>query len=591
MPEWHDAVELKVRGGVHWLMIAGLILAGALLAGGCGAEGSGGSTPSGVAVEIIDPVEPQRLAFASDNLIGVVEGREIREVASLPGNESAFDEITWSGDGRQLGWVSYIFGEHGYRSGLTMVDLESGARQVWDGVNPPIRPGTTGILGSDFEGRFRQYLPGGEVEDFTIRIPPPPDPERTEPAPTYVLGALPSEGAWLVAAENSERLAMPAYSYRLFRFDPQRPELVPRASIRPWVEPTRLDDHRVVWIDDNYVDSCRNSDRVTGYRVRAPALPARSDQRSWRLRRVISANGEIDVLARGTGGAYEDRPGYEDDCAKGEGSFRWLALRDGSWQERGSGLVELDLAEDGRVARVEGEVCEVYEYDSGCVIEGEGEYEALRFGHGHLDFPDGFRLDLPVGTQILRFSPATPIAVRRTVGEGPELSVEQPLNPDGFGALRFGAAPEEIQAATRSALSFDLDPEGCGSARLADAGAARELGVEGRFAGGRLVALVVSTRDVPADEEHPALSEFQPDVSEIVPRGPRTDRGVGAGDSVDRLLDEYGTPSGTRVDPLTESTAYRFEVDGVELTALVDGSATIRRLELRRGKGGGTCAG
>jgi hypothetical protein len=289
----------------------------AALVSGCGSQSS---ETQAVATKIVPA--SQRLAFATPNRLGVVEGRKIRYLASLPPESvSEFEEITWSGDGRQLAWVS-IEEEAEYAYVLTMVDVETGERRTWSDVAPPILPGTRGVVSSNFDGRFTEYLPGGRSEEFSVKIPPPLDPQRTESASTYVLGAIPAEGAWLVAAENSERSVLPASSYRVFRFDPQDPTLVPRLSIEDWFEPSRLDDDRVIWIDRNWIDQCRNSDRVSGYRVRAPALPSRPDERDWRINRVIAANGEISILAKGSGPPHESITGSRSTMVSGSNAAR-----------------------------------------------------------------------------------------------------------------------------------------------------------------------------------------------------------------------------------------------------------------------------
>ncbi len=559
---------------------------------GCGSQADAVLQAS---TDTINPPEPQRLAVAGDNHLSVVEGRQIRTIATVP-SDSVIEEFAWSGNGRQLAWRDYEDGPNGVASYLTMLDVETGERHRWQDVYGPISPGTTGVVVGGYEGTLTQYLPDGGREQIAVRIPPPPNPERTEPTSTQVLGAVPLEGAWLIAAENSARLAMPAESYRIFRFDPEHPTLVPLLSVRAnWSQPTRLDDDRVVWIHPEIVDTCRNSDRLAGYRVRPPPLPSRPDHRSWRINKVIVDNGEIEALARGTGPPHEDRSGYEEDCERGEGSYHWLSLHGGAWVDRGGGLVELDVADDGRVARVDGGVCHPYgpgsyNLPAGCEGASEREYEILRYGAALLDFPDGSHLPLPAWTRKVKFSPATPISVKRTVGRGPAIDDKLTLDSDGLGSLRFGSTPSEIQAGTASALRFEVDHSGCGTVELADATANRELGVQGRLAGGRLVAITASTLDSPVDETHAPLSEVQPDVSAIKPRGPRTDRGVRAGDDADRLLRAYGTPSETNAKPETETTEYVFDADGARLAVIVDGGATVRRVELSKGEWG-PCSG
>src|SRR6476646_861397 len=575
---------VNLRGGVQHVVLACLIAGTAVLSiAGCGSQADAGLQAS---TNTINPLEPQRLAIAGDHRLSIIEGRQIRTIAALP-SDSTIEEFTWSGDGRQLGWRDYEEGPSGVASYLTMVDIETAERHRFKDVYGPISPGTTGIVVGGYEGSFTQYLPYGQSEEIAVRIPPPPNPERTEPTSTQVLGAVPAEGAWLIAAENSARLAMPADSYRVFRFDPEHPTLFPLLSIRfSWTQPTRIDDDRLVWIHPEVVDTCRNSDRLAGYRVRPPPLPSPSDHRSWRINKVIVDDGGIEALARGTGPPHEDGSGYEEDCERGESSYHWLSLRNGAWVDRGGDLVELDVSDDGRVARVSGHACAPYAYGGAASCEGggEGEYESLHYGAARLDFPDGSHLPLPPWVRRVKFSPGTPITVDRTVGHGPAIDDTLPLDYDGLGSLRFGATPSEMQAGTASPLRFEVDRSGCGTVELADATANRELGVEGQLTDGRLVALTVSTLDRPVDETHAPLSEVQPDVSAIEARGPRTDRGVQVGDDADRLLRAYGTPSETNTEPKTEMTEYVFDADGARLAATVDGGATVRRLELNKGE-------
>jgi hypothetical protein len=583
--------SLRSRGGGQLLVLSCLIttaLASSLL--GCGTQTEASSTIATTRTTI-HPVEPQHLAVIGRYRLSVVEGKKIRLIAARPTKPGGpFENVTWSGDGKQLAWTDYEEGPQGFDSYLTMVDPRTGIRHRWAGVYGPFTPGTTGIVAAGYQGRFTQYLPDGRGEELAVKISPPPNPERTEPTYTQILGAIPGEGAWLIAAENSARLEMPADSYRVFRFDPERPDLIPLLSVRQgWSQPTRLDDDHLVWTDKDEVDSCRDADRVGGYRVQPPPLPDRTDHRSWRIDRVIAAEGVINVLARGTGQAQSDPPGFKGECVRGEGSFHWLTLHDGTWVDHGAGLIELDLADNGRVARIEGEVCGppgTDGYPPACESaiegdgEGEGDYELLRYGAGRLDFPDGSHLPLPTWARKLRFSPGTPITVDRTTGHGPAIDDTLTLDAGGLGSLRFGATPAEMQAGTESALRFEVDEHGCESVELADAGADSELGVRGSVVDGRLAALTETTLDSPVDETRAPLSELQPDVSAIKPRGPRTDRGIHAGDDVDRLFGAYGTPKETKSDPETEMTEYVFDSKGDTVTAEVDGGAVIRRLEI-----------
>lgn len=581
--------SLNGRGGViRRLLISAVACAVALLAAGCGAdkeEVKGGITA-------IQPTMPQRLAFATANRVGVVEGRHVRYLESVPARPGAETEaLTWSADGRSVAWVRRA-GKDLSKSVLTIVDPKTGERNSWDDVYGPVFPGTAGVVALDSGGRFSQYFPDGSMEELSVKVAPPAHRESSLRPETYVAGVVPSVGAWLVEAESSERMAMPADSFRLFEFDPQHPSMVPLGNVPVggFNAPVRLDDHQVAWIDVKLVGTCRNSDRLDGYRVRAPSLPTRSDARTWQIRRVFAKNGEINVLARGTGPRHPDRPGSEEQCVRGDGSYRWLAYRDGSWTERGSGLLEVDIADDGRVARVNGEVCPLYPRDEGCEPGSEGEYQSLRWGASELEFPHGPPLALPSGVRMVRFSPDSRVTIRRVVGRGPALTANTPLDPDAFGAMRLGATPAQIQSATRTPLRLEGSGEDCEIIEPADAGIARELGVKGIVAEGHLTAVRATTLDVPADEYDPPLSEQQPDVSKVKSRGPRTSQGVRAGDDANRLFDAYGNPDHTDV-VADGKTAYSFELGEVTLNAIVDGAAVVRELEFRSGDGGEPCGG
>jgi hypothetical protein len=588
-----SSTSLGALEGIGGRVAVVLAVLGATLAGCAGgADDGGGSVERS---RTIEPASPQVLAFATEDRVGIVDGARIRYLGKIARTWSGhdIDEIVWSGDGRQLAWLSLLERGAGvFDSLLTMVDVESGARHTWRDVNGPLTSGMSGVVAGGYEGRFTQFLPDGTREDYEIDLPPPPDPDRTEETRTEVRGALPLAGRWLLVAEDSDRLYMHANARRVFLFDPQRPRLIPHMSVSSgsWRQPTRIDDRHAVWVDSTDIGYCRHADELGGYRVRFPELPDHPDGLSWRIRSVTARGDEIDVLARGTGVPSADGEFRDTECARGDADYGRWTLRDGAWVEGQSGLLELDVAVDGRVAEVRGEVCDPFAWGDGCFGLGEGEYEAFRYGRGNVELEDGSSLALPTETRFVRFSPSSPFTVAEAVGDGPPLADTMRIDADGLGPLRLGATRDALQAATRTPLRFDLDEAGCGRVTLADAAAGQALGVEGRMVDGRLVSVVASTRDVAADEENPPISELQPDVSSVEARGPRTDRGVRAGDDLDRLLARHGEARTVDADPATQETVYDFAVGDSTLSATVDAVATVRRLEIHRGGRRPACA-
>lgn len=579
------------------LACAALVAVG-LAVGGCGGARSEAAARAGGVLEsstTLRPRDPQMLAFLTDRRVGVVDGGRIRYVGALspsPTGEGV-DDVSWSGDGRQLAWltVPYTVGGGSY-SQLTMVDVRTGVRHTWRDVAGPLMPGSTGVVSGGIDA-FVQYLPDGRSERYEISLSAPPNLDRTGPTTTDVRGAVPADGHWLVAAESSDRESMPVGGERVFSFDPQQPELLPLMTTpsQTWQQVARLDVRHVAWIDHDRTGECRNSDTLQAYRLRPPALPPLPDGRSWRIRRLVADGRDVGVLARATGIARAapapagPSAAWQQGCDRGERSYRWLALRAGRWVEQTRGLVDLDVAADGRVAMVHGVVCTPFGYGHGCLggVD-ESEYESLRFGAAALETPGAPTLALPRGTQLVRFSPVVPIVLRQAIGHGRALDASVPLAADGLGPLRFGARAAQLQAATMTPLRFGAaDARGCSTMQPADGTLDDALGVRGQLRGGRLVALSATTRDVPADDAHPATSPLRPDVSAVYARGPRTDRGVRPGDSVDRLLARYGVPARTQVDPAAQTTDYAFRVGPDTLVAHVDGAAEIRRLLLYRG--------
>jgi hypothetical protein len=554
------------------------LLAAALLT--LGATGCGGSDDGGGAelprreMLTVRPPSPQLLAFAAGSRIGVVEGERVRYVGELGDGRSLLGEIGWSGDGRHVAWVTTT---DDYDNELVMVDVRDGSKQTWSDVTGTIEPGMHGVVLGRYDGEFVEYLPDGSSERFEVDLPLPREPEGIPPThpDTGVNAVRPFEGAWLVFAEHNA-IAGRGGPVRAFRYDPQRRsrQLVARGTGLVGA-PVPMGDGRAVWIERRSGSACISVDELGAIGVRIANLPARDDERTWGIGRLAVADG-IHVLARGTG----QFPTGGADCDS-DLDYRWLTLRDGAWAEREGGLFDLDLAADGRVARVRGRYCLE---DEACPEVG---YSRAELEGASLELPGGEEIELPDDTTQVRFSPALPSRVLRAGGDGPALDDRMVVGFTGLGPLAFGASPVDLQASTSTPLSFELDRGGCGTVTPTDLGLEQELGFEGQLADGRLDALVVSSLDVPAEDgddedvEPDELSDLQPGVGAVEPRGPRTDRGLRAGETVDMLYELYGEPTRRGRPTRTGAVEYTYELAEGVLVARADGAGTIRRLELR----------
>jgi hypothetical protein len=424
-----------------------------------------------------------------------------------------------------------------------------------------------------YHSRFVEYLPDGGRRALPVRLPRPDD-AIAEISGTTVNAVLPFGRRWLVLAEHTSVVGRGG-PVRGFLFDPQRAELEQVAAGTGFAaEPARIGPDRAVWVERRAGSACLSADEIGAYGISVPLLPQRDDERTWAIRRLLAGTAGIDVLARGTD---QHSGGCDSDP-----SYSWLSLRDEGWSKKETGLLDLDLAADGRIARVTGRVCEEGE---GCVATG---YLSVAVGEADVETPAGATRALPSSTTQVSFSPARSAAVPDHAGDGPALELGMPLESDGFGPLRLGMTATELQAATSTPLTFRLDDAGCGTFEPSDLLSAERLGVEGALREGQLVALRETTlerepEDEDEDYEPDPLSDLQPDVGSVATRGPRTERGLRAGDPVGMMLELYGPPAARTAPGPTDAVDYTYETDDGTLLLHADGAGVLRRLEFRAG--------
>lgn len=555
---------------MRWLtgLAAALSLIGA--ASGCGGAGGDSRLPEQHS-QTVTPSLPQRLAFVGPRGIGVLDEDGIEYVAEL-GLEETLLGLQWSGDGRQLAWQ--VTGPEGLGYRLEMVDLEDGSRQSWAELHSRPDPGLSGVTIASYSSHFTEYLPDGERRRFRFALPVPPDVPGGVPG-TGVSAVLPFGTRWLVLAEHNSKAGRGG-PVRAFLFDPRSGDYEQVAEgVGYPAEPVRTEDGDAIWIEHRSGSACLSADEIGAYGREVPDLPEREDERTWGISRV-NATGAVSVLAWGTA-----QYGYNGSSCDGDEAMTWLLLEDGKWVVRERGLLDLDVAADGRIARVRGRICEESE---ACPESGSMPFDVTE---ATVEDPaSGEVRSLPAGTWEVRFSPALPASAPEYGGSGPELSSEMVLEPGGLGPLRMGMTLTELQAGTSTPLTFELDG-GCGTVSPTDAIRAAEIGVEGAIRGGRLAELTVTSLDRPAendedeDGEPDSLTDLQPGVGSIERRGPRIEGGIAAGDSVDIMLERLGPPNDQTAPGPTDAVDYSYELDDAVLLAHADGSGTLRRLRMR----------
>lgn len=522
----------------------------------------------------VAPHQPQRLAVLAGTRIGVVDGNGVEYFGHLEEGMTITD-LEWSGDGRQLAW-EVIDAEEYDRQRIEMVDVEDGSRQRWPAVGAPPDPGLDGVTAVDYLGRFFEFLPNGERRGFSARLPPPEEPVEGLTG-TSLNTVLPLGDRWLVLAERAYRAGRGG-PVRAFLLDPQvnRFEAVEKGTGIP-AEPIRLEDGSVAWIERRSGSACLSADEVGTYGVEIPDLPAREDERTWGIGNLAVGEG-ISVTAYGTGQFGSNGAGCDS-----EDSFTRFDLENGKWVAKEKGLLDLDLAADGRVARVWGRLCEDEEP---CAQNGYRDLEPFR---ATVEDPaTGEEISLPAETSMVRFSPALAAAAPEYGGRGPALEPGMQLDADGFGPWQMGMTPGELQEGTSTPLTFELDAKGCGTVAPSDPLVAEDLGLEGQMRGGSLAGLKVTTLDregeLDEDEDYEpdSLSDLQPGVGSIRARGPRIEGRLRAGDTVDWMLEGFGTPA-DQTDPSSlDAVDYSYDIgNDISLLAHADGAGVLRRLELR----------
>lgn len=556
--------------------LAGPLLALTLIVG-CG--GSGGTGEAGLPparVKTVEPHRPQLLAFVAGRRIGVVEGSRIRYVAELASGDVPI-ELDWSGDGRQLAWT-VTGSEEEVGSRLEMVDVKTGARRTWHNVIGSPDPGLEGIVVADYHGRFTEYLPDGERLIFPFHLHHLQRPGY--PSTTGVDAVMPFRNRWLVLGEYTV-FSGRGGPVRAFLYDPQTARFSQVAKgIGFPAEPMPLEGGGAAWIERRSGSACLEGDEIGSIGTEVPALPPHAEEHGWGVRRLITARG-VSLLALRTGDWIGSSENLECDD---DPSYSWLELKDGDWVTRERGLLDLDLAANGRIARVRGRICNE---DEACP---QSIYMHAATSEATLENPaDDQVVSLPQDTVQVRFSPARPSGAPDYSGDGPILSPAMRLDMGGFGPLRMGMNPTEMQSGTSTPLTFQLDSTGCGTVTPTDFLTNQELGFEGEVRDNRLAAIRVSTLDGPpkvdeyedADEEPDPLSDLQPRVGSVKARGPRIDGALRAGDTVDLMLERFGRPAHQTGLSSTDAVDYSYELDGGSLLAHADGAGVLRRLELR----------
>ncbi|MBJ7469813.1 MAG: hypothetical protein JHD16_00855 [Solirubrobacteraceae bacterium] len=515
----------------------------------------------------------------------VEEAGKDRTVARV-NRDDRIDQFLWSGDGRQLAWLQNTE-EPSYEQSLHLVDVRTGVERTWKDVYGLLTPSPRGVAIGAYNGRFHEYLPDGAQRSYRVTLPATPKRrkalglEPASPAPsTETAFATPINGDWLVPARltgagpEGSRYDLVAYradtaSTRVLR--PSRGEAGIAAAVR-------IDDRRVVWATQAGTE-CAAGNSLAGYGLKVPNLPE-SIGAVWIVRELSASGESADLIAR--------RMSFlqgSDTCASTDGGQRtWFHLRRGKWQQRGEGVADVAVASDGRIARVNGTV------PSGKLDVGL-EADELAYGSAWLEPVGGERTPLPKGTRAVAFSPASPMTLRTTVGDGPALTSRAVLTPSGVGALQLGRSLASIRAATSTALTTLSRNGRCTEIRATDLRLDNRLGVRGTLVDDTLEALSVTTRDTKIDDEDDyGIGDLQPGVKKVVPRGPRTWRGVRAGDALNDLVAAHGMPARRTTRSRQGAVEYEYQVKGGLLVARADANATVRRIDLFRGGTAPSCA-
>lgn len=465
---------------------------------------------------------------------------------------------------------------------LTMVDIASGRTRTWSNVSGGgLAPSLAGVATGGYESHFNEFLPDGRRVKHRVNVAASKEALRYQDASkvtTSIALAVPIAGSWLVAAESSTRQGVKGSPHRLFFQDAVTGHLTLTAADRLTYsvgDVLRISDRRVLWVAQSSGGACDTYNRIVDFGGRTPDLPERGDG-AWEIRRLSAGPDGIEAVARPlTGGFIEGL----SECTPDDLTYQRLTLRQGRWVKTDDDVVDLAKAADGRVAQVRA---------TSAGLRSDVVLPDLQYQGAEVKASDGTVTRLPDDTRAVRYSPPTPMHLRQVhTGNRPILARDR-LRDTGVGPLRLGDDPPALQDAVAEPLQFDIDGRGCGTMVFADQSVEDTLGVRGHLVDNQLDWLEVTSRDTPVGYDEP-LSDLQPDVSAIAPRGPRTSKNVQAGMNVDRLLSGHGEPSSTR-QLGNDVLEYVFAEGSATLIARVDGAGTVRRLELRRDRRRGRCS-
>ncbi|MBJ7469812.1 MAG: hypothetical protein JHD16_00850 [Solirubrobacteraceae bacterium] len=522
------------------------------------------------------PPKEQALAYATGSQIGVLRDGQTAVVGEIePGRRVV--EMNWAGDGLTLGWVEQDDEWHRH---LTVADTKTGKSHSY---SYPIddrghgfaglAPGLHTLTGGSYGGTFTEYTSTGATRSYTVEVPPTElsieqaEQDTTDdisPPGTSVAFAAPLFGQWLIGAESDSRAGAKGAPQRIFSYDPARATLT-LAGVAGFSASAlqRRDDTSALWVETSSGGACDSYYEIGGYGLRIPDLPklrAKGDgYDNWEIRRAIPGDGRIDVIARVLhGGWTTDTP---PRCRPDTRRLRWMTYSDGGWRDVEDGLVDLGLANDGRVARVYGQVR----------LDGEGQEDDVRPLGAAVSNPDGTVVKLPHDTRMVLFAPDAPMSLSDVSTGTTDLTEKLLFDDSGAGPLKFGSDPRALQAATSTHLRFDLDRGGCGTVTAQDPDLQPSLGTTGYLKDGRLAWLRVDAPRGTSDEG----GESDAAVREAP--GTATSRGTQVGDSVDALLENEGDPD--RADVVDDdATRYVFTQGDLTLAALVDAAGTVRTL-------------